>query len=86
MFLKTIAIYMAVKIISFGQLGPITGNSLVLEESISDTDTLKQLLENRFPALGELNYVMAVDKNIIGGNTVLKESVTIALLPPFSGG
>jgi sulfur-carrier protein len=77
---------MAIKIISFGQLVPITGSNLVLEAGIADTDALKQWMEDHHPGLAQLNYVIAVDKNIIGKNTVLKDGVTVALLPPFSGG
>ncbi len=77
---------MAIKIISFGQLVPITGSDWVLEESVADTDALKKWMEDRHPGLAQLSYVMAVDKNIIGKNTVLTDGVTVALLPPFSGG
>jgi molybdopterin converting factor small subunit len=77
---------MAIKIKSFGQLVPITGGDLVLEEGIADTDSLKHWMEDRHPGLAQLKYVVAVDKNIIGKNTVLTDGVTVALLPPFSGG
>jgi molybdopterin synthase sulfur carrier subunit len=77
---------MAIKIISFGQLVAVTGSGLVLEDSIADTDALKQWLENRHPGLAQLTYVMAVDKKIIVKNTILTDQVTVALLPPFSGG
>jgi len=76
---------MQVNIIIFGQLTDIAGNSLSLE-GIADTDQLVNKLNELYPALADKKFVVAVDKKVISGNTVLTSNNTVALLPPFSGG
>ena len=76
---------MPVNIIIFGQLTDIAGNSLSLE-GIADTDQLVNKLNELYPALADKKFVVAVDKKVISGNTVLTSNNTVALLPPFSGG
>jgi molybdopterin synthase sulfur carrier subunit len=39
-----------------------------------------------YPSLADAKYLIAVDKQTVTGNTILKEGSMIALLPPFSGG
>lgn len=77
---------MQVNIISFGQIKEITGSSALTLHDMHDTDQVKQRLQEQYPALEKLPFILAVDKNIISGNTKLKGDVTIAVLPPFSGG
>ena len=77
---------MQIKILAFGQVAGVTGNILMLEESIKDTESLKSILHQRYPALRDMKYALAVDKKLVNGNMELNENVTVALLPPFSGG
>ena len=77
---------MEIKIVAFGQIADIAGAGSWEESDIDNTDNLKKKLENRFPLLHQLNYVIAVDKTIIQQNTELKDQSTVALLPPYSGG
>jgi len=76
---------MQIKLIIFGQLADTLGESLVLE-NITDTDSLTAALNKKYPALVNATYVIAVNKKIITGNSVLTDDSTVALLPPFSGG
>jgi sulfur-carrier protein len=76
---------MPVNIIIFGQLTDITGNSLSLD-GIADTDHLVHKLNELYPALADKKYLVAVDKKVISGNTILTNNNIVALLPPFSGG
>lgn len=76
---------MQIKLIIFGQLADILGESLVLE-NITDTDSLTAALNKKYPALVSATYVIAVNKKIVTGNSALTEDSTVALLPPFSGG
>jgi len=76
---------MPVNIIIFGQLTDIAGNSLSLE-GVADTDQLVNKLNELYPALADKKFLVAVDKKVISGNTVLTSNNTVALLPPFSGG
>ena len=76
---------MSVKIVLFGKLAEIAGNSVSVN-NVADTDSLINALHKDYPALTNTKYVIAVDKQIINGNTVLNKKSTVALLPPFSGG
>ncbi len=73
-------------IIFFGQLADITGRATLHTEGIPDTGSLKARLENDFPGLKQVKYIVAVNKKMVQTNTVLTGNETIALMPPFSGG
>ena len=76
---------MSIKIILFGKLADIVGNSVSLD-NVEDTDSLVDSLNKRYPELASTKYVIAVDKRMITENTVLNKKSMVALLPPFSGG
>jgi molybdopterin synthase sulfur carrier subunit len=61
-------------------------NQELVFTDVQDTDSLKQRLEERFSGLRELNYIMAVNKEIIQGKISLIDESIVALLPPYSGG
>jgi len=77
---------MEIKILAFGQIADIAGRNSWTMELVNDTDALKERLADLFPILKEMNYLLAVDKTIIQTNTPLSSEVTVALLPPYSGG
>lgn len=62
------------------------GQSTLQMEDVADTDTLSKLLCAQYPGLTQINYQMAVNKEIIHGNKLLTDGMTVALMPPFSGG
>jgi molybdopterin converting factor small subunit len=76
---------MRVQVIAFGQLRSMIDQELVFTD-VQDTDSLKQRLEERYSGLRELNYIMAVNKEIIHGKISLTAESIVALLPPYSGG
>ena len=76
---------MSVKIILFGKLAEIAGSSVSID-NVTDTDSLINILHKNYPALTNIKYVIAVDKQVIKENTALSRKSTVALLPPFSGG
>jgi len=77
---------MPIRIMIFGQLTDIiAGNELLLSD-IADTDSLVSELNRRYPVLTGSRYMIAVNKQTITANTVLKDDSIVALLPPFSGG
>ena len=69
----------------FGQLCEVIGKQLIVE-NISDTDTLIQTLNTKYPALVELKYLVAVDRNLVTKNIPLTNESSIAIMPAFSGG
>jgi sulfur-carrier protein len=76
---------MKVHIIIFGQLRDVLGEKLELDYT-GDTAGLKAVLHEKYPAMNDANYMVAVDKKVITGNASLTENCTIAILSPFSGG
>jgi molybdopterin synthase sulfur carrier subunit len=77
---------MPVQVIVFGQLTDILGKNPITIEGVGDTSELVAQLNQRFPALANAPYIIAVDKQIVNGNTTLAGNSTVALLPPFAGG
>jgi sulfur-carrier protein len=77
---------MSVNVIVFGQLTDIVGKAPLTVEDVADTSQLVQRLQERYPALVNAPYIIAVDKQIVNGNTALAGNNTVALLPPFAGG
>ena len=78
-------LFMSIRIILFGRLAEIAGNSVSIDDVV-DTDSLVNALNKDYPALNNTKYVIAVDKQVIKENTVLNKKSMVALLPPFSGG
>jgi sulfur-carrier protein len=76
---------MAVKIQLYGQLKQMTGVSELTTDA-TDTDGLVKEMSSRFPGIENLNYLIAVNRNVVQTNTSIKEGQELALLPPFSGG
>ena len=76
---------MSVKIILFGKLAEIAGDSVSVD-NVADTDSLINDLQKKYPEFAKTKYLIAVDKQVIKENTVLNKKSTVALLPPFSGG
>lgn len=70
----------------FGQLTEITGNNSFTITEAKDTEELVRHLHARFPALANMNYIIAVDKEVVSKNTLLQDNVTVALMPPYAGG
>ncbi len=77
---------MKVNILFFGRLADITGTSSTSIENVADTNELQKELITLYPGLAQLNYLTAVEKEVIKGNKALRNDMTVALLPPFSGG
>jgi sulfur-carrier protein len=77
---------MALTIRLFGQFVEMAGSQTLEIDQVADTDALRRKLETMFPSLQSIPYLVAVDKDVATGNTVLQPSSVIALLPPYSGG
>lgn len=77
---------MKTKILFFGQLAETVKAKELQMEGYADTGSLIAALHQQFPLLAVSKYVVAVDQQMISGNTSLTENSIVALLPPFSGG
>ena len=77
---------MQVNVILFGQLKELAGNSNITIENVADTESLVATLHEKFPAMVNKKFIIAVNKQVVSKNTLLDNNSTIALMPPFSGG
>lgn len=75
-----------VKVLLFGAVADIVGKNSFVTADVSSTDELKERLEKEHPALKNISYAIAVNKQMITETTALAPDATVALLPPFSGG
>lgn len=77
---------MALTIRLFGQFVEMAGSQTLQVDAVADTNALRRKLESMFPTLQSIPYLLAVNKEVTTGNTVLQPGVEVALLPPYSGG
>lgn len=77
---------MKTKVLLFGQLAEIIGSKQLEIDGGVDTASLIVELCQQFPALAQSKYIIAVNQEMITGNTILSDNAIVALLPPFSGG
>ncbi len=77
---------MSIKVLLFGQIMDLTQCPSLTLEDLPDTDSLKDILLERYPALSTLPFVVSLGKKAISTNTPLSPASVVALLPPFSGG
>jgi molybdopterin synthase sulfur carrier subunit len=74
------------KVLLFGVLADVAGESIIEIEIVNDVETMKQNVLSKFPLLNNYNFMIAINKEKIEGNIILKYEDEIALLPPFAGG
>lgn len=77
---------MKIELISFGQVSELISNQTLEIEGIETTDELKEYLEKTYPDLAIMKYKLALNKNLVQQNSDIKNSDSIAIMPPFSGG
>ncbi|SEB00511.1 MoaD/ThiS family protein [Pedobacter hartonius] len=77
---------MKVEILLFGRLTELLGQSRLQLEDMADTNSVSKRLLDQYPALQHIRYQIAVNQEIIHGNKPLTDGMTVALMPPFSGG
>ncbi len=77
---------MKLRILVFGIIADIIREPILESNELTSTDGVKAFLQNEYPALQEIRYVISVNKIIVQQNITLKDGDEIALLPPFSGG
>lgn len=70
----------------FGPLRDVTGTATCVVSDVKDTDAMIERLNELYPGLKEKKYLLAVEKDIVHGNTDLQDNYTVAMLPPYSGG
>ena len=77
---------MKVKVLIFGLLKDITQTATCEVVDVADTNEMIARMNEKYPGLRNMKYLIAVEKEIVQGNTLLSDNFTVALLPPYSGG
>ena len=77
---------MKVNVLIFGPLKDVTGTHVCQVSDVNDTDEMIGKMNALYPGLDKKKYLIAVEKEIVQGNTALSDNFTVALLPPYSGG
>ena len=77
---------MKVNVLFFGMLIEKAGGSTVIVENVQNLSELKFKLETQYSFLDEMNYLVAVNQEVVQDNIELNENDEIALLPPYAGG
>jgi molybdopterin synthase sulfur carrier subunit len=77
---------MKIKILFFGSIGALAGKSEMILENITDVEKLKKHLSDLFPDLPNYTFRIAVNKELVEGNTMLNDGDELAIMPPFAGG
>ena len=77
---------MKTKVLLFGILADVAGQSIIEIDKVPDTDTLLNKVREINPFFSHLKFATAVNKRIVLSNQFLDENDEVALLPPFSGG
>ena len=75
-----------ITVLTFGVLTELTGSSSFEVIDVHSTDELIQQLHTQFPKLKEVQFAIAVNKEVVHQSVLLDDNTTVALLPPFSGG
>jgi molybdopterin converting factor subunit 1 len=77
------------KVLAFGIVKDIFGNSGIDVDPGREItiDQLKDLLEEKYPALNQLgSFMIAVNDEYAEGNEMIKPGDEVAIIPPVSGG
>lgn len=80
---------MKIKTLFFGiTTDLVNASELQIEvERNTSIDGFKSILKNKFSTLEQIDsYAIAVNEEYAEGETVLKESDVVAIIPPVSGG
>ncbi|MDF1548283.1 MAG: MoaD/ThiS family protein [Bacteroidales bacterium] len=77
---------MKINVLFFGILTDITGTSSMEIEDIENIRLLKSWLWKNYPKTKDMDFQIALNKNIIEGKAELNDGDEVALLPPFAGG
>ncbi len=77
---------MEINIIAFGKIADLIASRNCKVADVQSTEALRAKLENDFPNLRGMSYLIAVNKQIATLDTPLTAGAEVALLPPFSGG
>jgi molybdopterin synthase sulfur carrier subunit len=77
---------MQVKVLFFGVLTEITGNSVKYYNNVSSLGDLRISIQDDFPDIVHYNFIISLNQQIISEDSPLADGDEVAYLPPFAGG
>jgi molybdopterin synthase sulfur carrier subunit len=71
----------------FGMLAEATTiNEEHLQTEVCSVSQLVKKLKNKYPKLGNTDFKVAIDQQLVDQSHIINSEVEVALLPPFAGG
>ncbi|HXD91915.1 MAG TPA: MoaD/ThiS family protein [Bacteroidia bacterium] len=77
---------MEITVLFFGELAEVAGANKMAVQNMSDTQSLTEWMVEKYPALKNRTYRLAVNKEVISEKRNLNNGDEVALLPPYAGG
>ena len=77
---------MTVKVLFFGVLSEVAGTDCRHYQEVKSINDLKLRILDDFPEIGQYNYRISLNNEILNSDRNLNEGDEIAFLPPFAGG
>ena len=77
---------MEIKVLFFGVLAEVTGTSFKHYTDVSTLGELRHRIADDYPEIVHYNFRIALNNEIIDGESSLKTGDEVAYLPPFAGG
>ena len=77
---------MEITVLFFGELAEVAGANKMAMQNMSDTQSLTEWVVEKYPALKNRTYRVAVNKEVISEKRNLNNGDEVALLPPYAGG
>ncbi|MCB9235258.1 MAG: MoaD/ThiS family protein [Bacteroidia bacterium] len=77
---------MKIRILLFGQVQEAAGRAEMELENIASLAELRTILSQKIPLLTQINYLTALNQEVVKGDAGLKDGDEIAIMPPFAGG
>ena len=77
---------MEVKVLFFGVLAEVTGTGFKHYKDAGTLGDLQLRIADDFPEIVHYSYRIALNNEIISGESPLRSGDEIAFLPPFAGG
>jgi molybdopterin converting factor small subunit len=74
-----------VKVLYFGAAQQVAGKASE-DFTAEDTASLCEQILERYPAMSRVTFRLALNRNLLKEESLLKENDIIAILPPFEGG
>jgi molybdopterin synthase sulfur carrier subunit len=74
-----------VRVLYFGAAQEIAGKADE-ELTAADTASLRRVILDRYPAMRNISFRMALNRTLLKDESDLNDNDLIAILPPFQGG